>query len=79
MLEEKQRAVRRYHEKNNITPKPVFFDEWINPDDPEGLYFKYNGSYFEKDRPNRDWSRLPDIFSEALPLEVEEFERSSKK
>ena len=51
----------------------------FNPDDPEGLYFKYNGSYFEKDRPNRDWSRLPDIFSEALPLEVEEFERSSKK
>lgn len=47
MLEEKQRAVRRYNEKHNITPKPHYFEEWANPHDPENLYYKYNGKYFE--------------------------------
>jgi hypothetical protein len=32
-LEEKQRAVRKYNEKHNITHKPVYFDEWVNPND----------------------------------------------
>ena len=76
MLEEKQRAIRRYHEKFNIHPKPAFFDEWKNPDDPENLYYKYNRTYFERDRKNGDWSRLKDIFSAELPREVEEFEKS---
>jgi hypothetical protein len=75
MLEEKQRAVRRYNEKNNITHKPAYFDEWKNPDDPEQLYYKYNGLYFENDRKELDWSRLPDIYSDKLPPAVEEFER----
>jgi hypothetical protein len=34
MLEEKQRAVRRYNEKHGIEPKPAYFDTWENPDDP---------------------------------------------
>jgi hypothetical protein len=33
-LEEKQRAVRKYNEKNGIEPKPYYFDEWQNPEDP---------------------------------------------
>jgi len=32
-LEEKQRTVRRYNEKNNIHHKPVYFEEWKNPED----------------------------------------------
>lgn len=75
MLEEKQRAVRRYNEHYKITTKPFYFEEWKNPDDPEGVYYRYNGQYFEKDRKEKDWSRLPDIFSDKLPPEVEEFEK----
>jgi hypothetical protein len=67
MLEEKQRAVRRYNEKHNITPKPTYFEEWKNPYDPNELYYKYNNTYWEKDRKNLDWSRLPDIYSDKLP------------
>lgn len=77
-LEEKQRAVRRYREKNNIIPKPFYFDEYTNPEDPEKTYYKYNGKYWEEDRLKRDWSRLPDIFGESLPPEVE-LESSKKK
>ncbi len=47
MLEEKQRAVRRYNEKHGIVPKPAYFDEWENPDDPGVLYYKYNNKYWE--------------------------------
>lgn len=79
MLEEKQRAVRRYNEKYGIIPKPNYFEEWVNPHDPENLYFRYNGKYFEKDRLEGNWSHLPDIYSEKLPPLVEEFERQSKK
>lgn len=79
MLEEKQRAVRRYNEKHNIIPKPAYFDEYKNPYDPDPVYYKYNGKYFERDRLSRDWSRLPDIYSDKLPPEVEEFEKQNKK
>ncbi len=78
-LEEKQRAVRRYMEKNKIEHRPKYFDVWENPDDTSLVYYKYNGLYFEHDRPNRDWARLPDLFSDKLPPEIEEFEKSSKK
>ena len=78
-LEEKQRAVRRYNEKNNITPQPFYFDIIDNPDDPSQKYYKYNYKYFEHDRPNKDWRRLPDLFSEKLPPEIEAFEASKKK
>jgi hypothetical protein len=43
------------------------------------VYYRYNGKYFEHDRIKRDWSRLPDLYSERLPEEVEEFERQNKK
>ena len=49
-LEEKQRAVRKYREAMKIEPKPFYFDEWTNPDDPQQTYYKYNGKYFEVDR-----------------------------
>ena len=46
-LEEKQRAVRKYNEKNGIVPKPFYFDEYRDPEDPEITYYRYNGKYFE--------------------------------
>lgn len=72
-LEEKQRAIRRYNEKNSFEPKPYYFDEWTNPEDPSQVYYKYNGKYFEQDSVQRNWSRLPDLYTEKLPPEVEEF------
>jgi oxysterol-binding protein 1 len=78
-LEEKQRAVRKYREAMKIEPKPFYFDEWTNPEDPQQTYYKYNGKYFEVDRAKKDWSRLPDIYSESLPKEVEEFGGKKKK
>lgn len=70
-LEEKQRAVRKYNEKNNFEPKPYYFEEWQNPDDPSQVYYKYNGLYFEKDSREKDWSRLPDLYSDKMPFSVE--------
>ena len=32
-------------------------------------YFIYNGNYFEIDRKNQNWDRLPDLFSESTGLE----------
>ena len=32
-------------------------------------YFVYNGNYFEVDRKNQNWDRLPDLFSESTGLE----------
>jgi len=78
-LEEKQRSIRRYNEKHNITPTPYYFDIYDNQNDPSQVYYKYNGKYFENDRPKKDWSRLPDLFSETLPPEVEAFESQKKK
>jgi oxysterol-binding protein 1 len=78
-LEEKQRAVRRYNEKHKIEHTPKYFEEWKNPDDPDQVYYRYNGKYFEEDRPKKDWSRLPDIYSDELPPEIVEFEKSNKK
>lgn len=69
-LEEKQRMIRRYKEKNSIEHKPVYFEEWKNPEDQQ-VYWRYNGSYFEHDRKAKDWKRLPDLYSETLPPEVE--------
>ena len=66
-LEEKQRAVRRYNEKHKIEPNPFYFEEWKNPEDPDQIYYRYTGKYFEQDRKERSWSHLPDLFSEHLP------------
>ena len=76
-LEEKQRAVRRYNEKHKIEHIPKYFERWQNPDDPNHEYYRYNGLYFEKDRIKGDWKRLPDLYSERLPIEIEQFEQST--
>ena len=69
----------RYMEKNKITFKPAYFDLWKNPDDPNEVSYRYNGQYFEKDRKEGNWERLPDLYSENLPPEVEEFDKKGKK
>ena len=71
--------MRKYNEKFGIKHKPTYFDEWQNPEDPEHVYYRYNGTYFEKDRPSKDWSRLPDLYSDNLPSEVEEYLKKEKK
>lgn len=76
-LEEKQRIIRKYNEKFNIEHKPVYFEEWKNPEDDQ-IYYRYNGTYFEQDRKNQDWTRLPDLYSEILPPEVLAFDKKSK-
>lgn len=43
------------------------------------MYYRYNGKYFEEDRKKKDWSRLPDIYSDKLPAEIEEFDKKNKK
>lgn len=78
-LEEKQRAVRRYNEKNKIEHKPAYFDEWVNPDHDNQIYFKYNGTYWEKDWKEKDWKRLPDLYSEIFPEEIQKFLDSEVK
>jgi hypothetical protein len=60
-------------EKKSITYKPQYFDEWQNPDDPSQTYYRYNGLYFEKDRKERNWERLPDIFTDKLPDDFETY------
>ncbi len=72
-LEEKQRGMRKYMEKKGIEYKPVYFDGWKNPDDPSQIYYRYNGTYFEKDRKEGNWGRLPDIFNEKYPDDYEAF------
>lgn len=77
-LEEKQRTVRRYNEKHNIQHQPTYFEEWKNPEDDQ-IYYIYNRKYFENDRKYKDWTRLPDLYSETLPPEIEQFEQKTKK
>ena len=62
-LEGKQRRVRKYKEANKMEHKPAYFEpKHIEQDDQ--IYFVYTQNYFEQDRKNQDWSRLPDLFSE---------------
>ena len=77
-LEEKQRSVRKYKEYLKIAHKPVYFEERLNPEDGQ-TYFMYNFTYFERDWIKKDWSRLPDLYSENLPPEIEEFEKKNSK
>jgi hypothetical protein len=72
-LEEKQRAVRKYNEKFNIEHRPCYFEEWTNPDHDSEVYYRYNGKYWENDRINKDWSRLPDLYTDKLPPKIQEF------
>jgi hypothetical protein len=75
-LEEKQRTVRKYKEKNKIEHKTAYFEPYVNDDDGGIIDYYYTGEYFEKDRKEKDWSRLPDIYGTDLPSEIEEFIKS---
>ena len=72
-VEEKQRAVRKYNESNQIEPEPHYFEKWSNPDDSSQTYYLYNGLYFEKDRIENYWGRLPDLYGESLSPHIKEF------
>ncbi len=71
-------------EKNGIEHKPKYFVPWSDPPShgnpnvkhtqKDPLQYIYNGLYFENDRKKKDWSRLPDLFSEKLPDGVENTE-----
>ena len=50
-IEQKQRAVRKYREENNIEHHAIFFEPWENPADGQ-IYYMYNRKYFEQNRPN---------------------------
>ena len=49
-----------------------FKKEFIKEDDQE--YFIYNGTYFEQDRASKDWNRLPDLFSDKIKPEYQEYQ-----
>ena len=71
-LEQKQRAVRKYREENNIEHRANFFEPWENPVDGQ-TYYMYNRKYFEHNRPNKDWTVSPDLFSEECSDEVKPY------
>ena len=77
-LEDKQRNVRKHNEKNGIKPPLLYFEEYENPLDNNQIYYRYNGLYFEKDRKERNWSRLPDIYSDKLPEGIEQAQKKKK-
>jgi len=70
-LEVKQRKVRKYNEKNGIEHVPAYFVEEFNEHDQK-TYWIYNKKYYEQDRKKKNWSHLPDLYSEILPFESEE-------
>jgi oxysterol-binding protein 1 len=68
-LEQKQRAVRKWREDTKTEHVPAYFKQWKNPHDGDKEYWVYNHEYWGRDRKNLDWSRLPDLFTEAMPFE----------
>ena len=81
-LEQKQRAVRKYREENKIEHRAAYFDPWENPADGQ-VYYMYNRKYFEHNRPRKDWSESPDLFTENCAPEIrpylEEFLQAAAK
>ena len=73
-LEIKQRRARKQKEAQGQAHTPAYFEEVLNPADNQ-TYFKYNYKYFEEDRKNKEWSRLPDLFSEKMPEILDEEEK----
>ncbi len=67
-LEEKQRAARKKMEAEKTHHKPKYFYECIHkPNIPEckgqeHKEYRYNSLYFEKDRLEKNWTRLPDLY-----------------
>lgn len=60
--------MRKWNEKNNNPHVPKYFEEVYNKEDDQ-KYWRYTHKYFENDRKNQDWSKLPDLFTEKLPFE----------
>ena len=48
----------------NQEHQPKYFDVVKIDEINKKAFYKYNGLYFERDRLNQDWSRLPDIYNE---------------
>ena len=67
-------------EKHNLKYEPKYFQVWEKPYSTQNpsvktnetnlIQYIYNGLYFEKDRKEKNWSRLPDIFSDKLPFDI---------
>jgi hypothetical protein len=51
----------------------MYFDEWPNPDDDNQIYFRYNNTYWESDWKDKNWSRLPDLYSETFSAQIQAF------
>ena len=60
-LEEKQRAARKEREKHKVIYKPLYFKESTDPETGE-KFFRFNNQYW-KDREEKNWVLLPDLFS----------------
>lgn len=59
-LEEKQRSVRKYREKNQIAYKPFYFDE-VEDEITGHKTYKFKHTYWEKRKKN-DWKDSQDLF-----------------
>ena len=63
-----------HHKKEHV---PAYFEPQQVAAD--GMtYYKYNETYFERDRKTQDWSRLDQIYSYELNEEIKEFLKVKK-
>jgi len=59
-LEEKQRAVRKHREKNNIEYKCKYFEQVLDKYSGEMMY-QFNNTYWEK-RKGLQYADMPDLY-----------------
>jgi len=59
-LEEKQRAIRKHREKNNIEYRCKYFEQVLDSISGEMMY-KYNGEYWDK-RKQMEYADMPDLY-----------------
>ena len=59
-LEEKQRAIRKHREKNNIEYRCKYFEQVLDSISGEMMY-KYNGKYWDK-RKEMEYADMPDLY-----------------
>ena len=57
---------------NSIEHKAAYFEPWENPADGQ-LYYMYNKKYFEVNRPSKNWSASPDLFTENCAPEHKQY------
>jgi hypothetical protein len=62
-LEERQRDARKKMEKEGISWKPNYFEEYDDPDTKEISYIYINDYW--KDREERNWDHMPDLFGDS--------------